>query len=443
MQLLEQTKAHSLPRSIEWTLIALFIVMMVVPGIMLLGRWQVAVGNTEKRVLVDVPPFHWSTFYTAPYRRSIESYLNDNFGFRPLLVQWNLKLYVQVFKTVPVRGVAVQQGTTVDNGAVPTTVTEVLPNAEDQAMSEQPLAADQQPAVSEPETLPREHVVVQTDAIVGKDGWYFYAQDNVIDDYRATQPLTNPELQQIADNLMATRDRLANQGIDFVVMVAPNKATVYGEYMPDIYNVVGSQTRLDQIQQYLRTHTDIEIVDPRQDLLAAKSDSRLYEKTGTHWNDYGAFIAYQTLMRQAHSFIPSLAIPSLSDYSITTRVAGGADLAIMLSLQNDLQEQQILFTSKNTRQAVSSTFDFPEPNLNPEMHVIAKEIPGSTAPRLLMFRDSFSNALIPFISEQFSRSVYVWSYDIPQYIIDAEHPDIIIMEIVERNLFEALGNGLN
>lgn len=442
MNMLEQIKTHTLPASIEWMLIVIFVVMMIVPGVLLLGKWQVTTGDTEKRVLADAPELSWNTWYTASYRRSLESYLNDNFGFRPMLVQWNLKMYVQLFKTVPIRGVAVQQGELIDDVSPPI-VTELLPNADTDVVSEQPLAADHPPGIPEPETLPREHVVVETDAIVGKDGWFFFARDNVIDDYRATQPLTSLELQQIAENIIQTRDRLAEQGIEFLMLVAPNKATIYGEYMPDIYNVVGSQTRLDQVQQYLRAQTDIEIVDPRQDLLAAKPDSRLYEKTGTHWNDYGAFIAYQALMRAMQSRDVAVTLPSLNDYTVTTRVAGGADLAIMLSLQNDLQEQQILLQPRTSRQAAGASINFTEPNPNPEMKTIAKEVAGSSGPRLLLFRDSFSNTLIPFISEQFSRSVYVWSYTIPQEIIDAEKPDVVVLEFVERNLFEALYNGLD
>lgn len=420
-------------------LIVFFLCAIFVPGVMMLGGWSVGPAQAEKRSLAPLPACTPESCYTSAYRRAFESYVNDHFGFRPALVQWNLYLYVQWFHTVPVRGVALHRGEVVTVPIPTDDAPGVLPDVEDRA-----LAADQEgtitpsPALPEPESQPREHVVIETDAIVGTDGWYFLAKDNAIDDFRATQPLSQAELRVIADNLTRQRDALRAQSIDFVVMVAPNKHSIYGEYMPSVYNRVGSQTRLEQVIQYVAAYTDMTIVDPRGDLLAGKRTLRAYEKTGTHWNEYGALIAYQALLRQVRQFIPSLAIPTLDDFTVETQIAGGSDLAIMLSLQEQLQEEIIRLRPLVPRRAVPASYDFANPNPNPEMPVVVREIPDSTAPRLLMFRDSFSNALIPFIAEHFSRSAFVWTYRIMQDIVVAEKPDVVVLEFVERNIYEAL-----
>lgn len=427
----------------EYVLVVVFLAALAVPGIMVAAGWSVPTSNTENRRLAELPEFAVKTFYTAPFRRSFESYLNDHFGFRNVLVGWHLRMYVKWFKTVPIRGVAVHQTATDQAPTIPTAETPTLPDADEVVQpatnTSQTNTAQPEP---QPETLPREHVTIETNAILGKDGWYFYSAGTTIDDYRATQPLSDAELKTIADNIIKTKDDLAAQGIAFYVMAAPDKHTIYGEYMPDIYNRVGPLTRLDQTIQYLEQHTDITIIDPRADLLAAKPASRLYEKTGTHWNEYGAYIGYRALLRAIQKDFPAISIPSIEDFTIKTQIAGGADLAIMLSLQEDLQEEQIKLIPKAPRQAVNASFAFENPNPDPEKSVLAKEITASDLPRLLMFRDSFTNAMAPFISENFSRSVFIRNYPIDQTIVEIEQPDVVVLEFVERQLYDALYIGL-
>jgi len=51
-----------------------------------------------------------------------------------------------------------------------------------------------------------------------------------------------------------------------------------------------------------------------------------------------------------------------------------------------------------------------------------------------MFRDSFAGSLIPYISEGFSKSIYIFSYKIDFSVIAREKPAIVIYELVERSL---------
>jgi hypothetical protein len=60
--------------------------------------------------------------------------------------------------------------------------------------------------------------------------------------------------------------------------------------------------------------------------------------------------------------------------------------------------------------------------------------PNRALPRLVMFRDSFASALIPFLSEHFSRAVYLWQYNFDPAVVESEHPDVVIEEWVGRKL---------
>ncbi|MGL5703371.1 MAG: hypothetical protein ACRCW5_09660, partial [Cetobacterium sp.] len=54
--------------------------------------------------------------------------------------------------------------------------------------------------------------------------------------------------------------------------------------------------------------------------------------------------------------------------------------------------------------------------------------------KVLVFRDSFTSAMIPYISETFGEVEYIWSHSVNahQQKIKEYKPDIVIHEMVER-----------
>ena len=63
------------------------------------------------------------------------------------------------------------------------------------------------------------------------------------------------------------------------------------------------------------------------------------------------------------------------------------------------------------------------------------EIDDPSLPRAVIFRDSFVSRLVPFLSEHFSRAVYLWQNDFDAAAVEHEHPDVVIQEIVGRHLY--------
>jgi len=51
-----------------------------------------------------------------------------------------------------------------------------------------------------------------------------------------------------------------------------------------------------------------------------------------------------------------------------------------------------------------------------------------------VLRDSMAIPLIPLLSENFSRAVYVSSRTLDRELIEREKPDVVIEELVERSL---------
>ena len=69
---------------------------------------------------------------------------------------------------------------------------------------------------------------------------------------------------------------------------------------------------------------------------------------------------------------------------------------------------------------------------------LVTEIPGSPLPRAVVFRDSFGSRLVPYLSEHFSRVVYLWQNDFDADVVRQEKPDVVIQEIVGRHLYTFL-----
>jgi len=70
-----------------------------------------------------------------------------------------------------------------------------------------------------------------------------------------------------------------------------------------------------------------------------------------------------------------------------------------------------------------------------ELGRIVTVIDDPALPRAVIFRDSFTSQLVPFLSEHFSRAVYVWQNDFDANLVTEEHPDVVIQEIVGRHLY--------
>ena len=110
----------------------------------------------------------------------------------------------------------------------------------------------------------------------------------------------------------------------------------------------------------------------------------------------------------------------------------GRDLAAIIGLKRVMSEEDLLLAPKQGRGYVVV-----EPRggyATAGEGRIVTEIPGSTLPRAVVFRDSFTSVLAPFLSEHFSRVVYLWQNDFDAEEVLKEHADVVIEEIVGRHL---------
>jgi alginate O-acetyltransferase complex protein AlgJ len=271
-----------------------------------------------------------------------------------------------------------------------------------------------------------------TTVLSGRDGWFFYADDKAVEDFASDDPLTPDAIANWRDTIVRAQRWLRPKGIGYLFAVAPDKHAIYPEEFPPSLERVGAMSRTDQLYGSLADTGAL--VDLRPALFQAKARERIYQKTDTHWNDRGALVAYQALITAARAQVPSIpAASTRADFDDVDREVEAMDLAGMMGLKRVLRETDLTLVPKRPRRARVVEPAGGEPT--DEEGRIVTEIPGSALPRAVIFRDSFVSRLVPFVSEHFSRAVYLWQNDFDAEVVTKEHPDIVIQEIVGRHLY--------
>jgi hypothetical protein len=173
-------------------------------------------------------------------------------------------------------------------------------------------------------------------AILGRNGMFFegYGKRRVegdtvrsfdnITDYMGQTPFTPTELEAWRVCLEERYYWLKEQGIDYVFALAPTKALVYPENLPlrILWSKqrAGRPMRYDQLIRYLKENSVVPVADLRESLLKAKqsTDLPLFYRTDFHWNYYGAFIAYQEIIRVINRYYPEhdLEPVAYSDFTV-------------------------------------------------------------------------------------------------------------------------------
>ncbi len=266
--------------------------------------------------------------------------------------------------------------------------------------------------------------------IRGLDGWLFIGGKDQIDDYRCARPFTAEELDRWVRVLAARRRWLARRGIEYVLFVAPNPATIYPEYLPRAYDRVGNASRLDQLLAHVKQTACVEMLDVRGPLLEAKASHRLYQKTDTHWNDVGAWVAYHTLMSHLAKRWPGAAPFELADFDLTEVRAQGGDLARTLDSSDRIRDDWPTLSRRRPSRATVQVLDETQ---GVSFDRIATS-PSAPLGGAVIWHDSFMKRLMPWLDEHWQRVRYLRVADFPADVITQERPQIVVHEIGERRL---------
>jgi alginate O-acetyltransferase complex protein AlgJ len=139
--------------------------------------------------------------------------------------------------------------------------------------------------------------------VEGTNGWYFLGDDNSneIKESKGIENFSQEELKSSLQKILSHQSWLRKQDIEFYLAVAPNKTSVYGEYLP--IRKSEKETQVEQLK--FASLNNFNFVDLKSNFSLARQ-RRLYHKTDSHWNDYGAFLGYTALIEKIKADFPEV-----------------------------------------------------------------------------------------------------------------------------------------
>lgn len=273
--------------------------------------------------------------------------------------------------------------------------------------------------------------------ITAKDDWLLFTAEFSLKDYENSVPFTNEELEIINSRFINLCDYVLIHNMKLILMFAPNKNTIYPEYVPKEIFKVNDYSRLDQVVSLLQEKENCSIIDLRPTLLKAKSSNQVYFSTDTHWNHIGGFYVYQELARVLQTDFPSVQVRTMNDFDLVP-----FDYAGDLTLNNfghfSLKEHVTVLSPKFPLAYTSLNFGSSEGFLSGLNQTQISYSKNNSLPKAVLYHDSFFNLVNPFLMENFSEAYYFWSFGYDLNFLDYKHPDYLIIEITERFLAEGL-----
>ena len=268
----------------------------------------------------------------------------------------------------------------------------------------------------------------------GLNDWLFlgnYAANTVAKLKLSIQP-NQKEIALVKNNLheLSTVGKKTNTKI--ALLIGPNKSSIYPEMLPSEISV--SPTRyINFFLDELNDTKNLSVYDPTNDFLDIKElEGLLYYRTGTHWNNKGAYIAFINMLKKLGLEGPTV------KFSLQETIPG--ELIEISKLNNfpfkngdtwlaKIDHKHELIRSKNSYIATNEAFGDQEVvyNSNP---IINKKI--------WVTGDSFTNAMRSYFNATFSEVHYLghWNKRLKGLSSDLEKastkPDIVIIVKVER-----------
>lgn len=340
-------------------------------------------SKSELRKPASIPSWEWDKESIKNYFPKVNEYINDNFSLRSQLIQFYSRINLKI-------GVSTK------------------PNK----------------------------------VLIGKNGFLFLGNywTNVVEQVKGKSIFNNTELNNWLLQFNNRKNYLDRKDIELFVLVAPNKHSIYSEFLPS-YIKKSNENRLNQICFSNRVFN---LINPTQEILNAKAKfgDYLYPKTDSHWSEIGAYIAYLELMKEVQSQYKAVKPINLSEVNFKIEPFGGWDQDKMLNakteandfivkiLSNQEWENNLIKTNYN---GDTLSIDSMQPIRYNEQSIVYNDSKPYT---VLVLKDSFSERLSIFLNQTFGKIIYC-HYNQPEGIeltrlVDEYNPDMVIYEFVER-----------
>lgn len=202
--------------------IALFLAMLAIP-LLTTNLKKDVVSADENRKLAPFPDIYTENGQlNKDFNIQFETWINDNIGFRSRMVIANAKLQYYLF--------------------------DVLSN--------------------------------NTDLYLGPEGEFNYATEDMLLDYQHLNLKPDQILERIRKGFSCAKDYLDEKGIQMYYYQCWDKHSIYPESFPESVLQYGEKSKTDIVIETLKESTDVTVISPKAELIAAKEHFDTYSKWG-------------------------------------------------------------------------------------------------------------------------------------------------------------------
>ncbi len=269
--------------------------------------------------------------------------------------------------------------------------------------------------------------------VYGQEGWMYYNGDPANRDYsplqayRAEPPLSPRQREHIRWLIQDQAEWLEARGISYLFVLVPSKAVLRPDFLPA--SVVRGNHEPDALlfARHMAQRPELPFLDLAGPLLDAQQGHKIFSRTESHWTDYGAFTGTRAIIERIN--LPGTRIKSLEDYQTVERMRDNGDLLRMTDLTGVIREPvTFLIPRFSPRSAARAVGDHELPD-------IIAGTGDSSQPTAVVFRDSFTTPMIPFLSESFQTIRYVWARGGAHITgIEEDNPSTVVQIMSDRSL---------
>ncbi|MBI3240182.1 MAG: PIG-L family deacetylase, partial [Flavobacteriia bacterium] len=315
------------------------------------------------------------------FPKASEEYLADNFSFRTPFINWSKQIKFRLFK--------------------------VSPN---------------------PDHL-----------IIGRNGRYFIADDEKRI-YEGDLNFTPEQLAIFEQEWLRRKHYFDSLGIPVYVLPGPSALEIYPEDLPFSIQRKYTFNRIDQLEGKFRKRLPKLLVNPVPTLVDGKKHGNMYYILDNHWTEKaGYYVSKMLLKRMKHEHFPQLDLTFLDRYTWSKiprnfghfvaliGVSGLEEVTEIRSGYIDQAEDAPDFAFTYTSEGVSVE--------DQQLHFVNKQAKNKL--KILVIRDSFGGALVPFIKETFAESVFIfdsWNYRLNKSILASYKPDVVLYVTYDPSL---------
>ena len=217
--------------------------------------------------------------------------------------------------------------------------------------------------------------------------------------------------------------------IYFLYCINPDKTEIYSEYLPAGVNLTYFR------QRYLRVMLDkygVNYMDNVPVLEEAAKSQQVFniKYDAGHWNDTGAYVGMSNILSELAKYDPSIPQNKREDYTAVESVNEYLPLSYF-----EINEPTVTLT-RNKPEAIDISLQDTDVRINPMYNDFSHYVnpKHKKLPRILVFRGSYFLGREKFMTESFSESIFVHSYENVfnlEYYVERYKPDIVLFESVE------------